>query len=366
MSPGAGSTGRGFGRHVRELWRRLRGGHLTRARAAASVGLGLFIGSQPLFGLHFPLCLLLGLPFRLDIVVTYLAANISNPVVAPFLLTLEIETGSLLMTGHLVPVDLERVRTVGLAGFLVQGVLGSIVVGLALASIGAAVTAALLGRRRPEPDELEQAIRRTAARYRQAPTGDRAYVAAKLRTDPIVAAIVGLPGAFGSLVDAGAGRGQLSLLVLELGRASDVVGFDWDVRKTELAERAAGGDAHYFHADVRWVSWPAADTILLADVLHYLEPPEQDASLERAAASLRPGGRLLIREVQEARGWRTTVTRTAERVGRLLGYNQGVRLHFRPISELVERLESLGLRCETVSAGAGPLSNALIVARAPI
>ncbi|MBN1608858.1 MAG: DUF2062 domain-containing protein, partial [Polyangiaceae bacterium] len=301
-------------------------------------------------------------PLRLDVVVAYLAANISNPLVAPFLLTLEIETGSLLLTGELVPADIERFRATGLAGLALEGVLGSVIVGLTLASMGAALTAALVGRRRTEPDELEQATVRTLARYRDAPIGDRSYVAAKLGTDPIVAALHSLPGSFGVLLDAGAGRGQLSLLALELGRATHVVGFDWDTRKTGLAQRAARGEAHYFEADLRSVCWPPADTILMADVLHYLAPDDQDAVLERAAADLRPGGRLVIREVEEARGWRTVFTRASERIGSFVGYNQGRRLHFQPISRLVARLESLGLECTKVPAGTGPLSNVLLVA----
>jgi len=153
-------------------------------------------------------------------------------------------------------------------------------------------------------------------------------------------------------------------LALELGRATQVVGFDWDARKTGLAQRAASGQAEYFEADLRRVHWLPADTILMADVLHYLAEDEQDAVLERAAAALRPGGRLLIREVEEARGWRTVFTRASERLAGLLGYNKGVRLHFRSISQLVVRLESLGLECTSSDAGTGPLSNVLIVARA--
>ena len=355
---------RGLRARTRQLWLRLRGGRLTRARGAASVALGLFIGCQPLYGLHFPLCALIGLPLRLDVVVAYLAANISNPLVAPFLLALEIETGSLLLTGELVPADIERLRATGLAGFVLQGVLGAVIVGLAFASVGAALTAALLDRRRTETDELDQAMRRTLARYHRAPLGDRSYVAVKLRTDPIVHVLQSLPGSFGLLLDAGAGRGQLSLLALELGRATEVVGFDWDARKTELAQRAARGQAHYVQADLRSLSWPPADTILMADVLHYLAPEEQDAVLERAAADLNPGGRLLIREVEEAQGWRTVFTRVSEHVGRLVGYNKGRRLHFRSISRLVARLEALGLECTTVPAGTGPFSNVLIVAHA--
>ncbi len=95
------------------LWRRLRGGGLTRARAAASVGVGLWVGSLPVYGLHFPLCLALALPFSLDLVLAYLAANVSNPLFAPFLVYAEIQVGSLLLDGHFAPFSLEHARTSG-------------------------------------------------------------------------------------------------------------------------------------------------------------------------------------------------------------------------------------------------------------
>ena len=49
------------------------------------MGVGLFIGALPLYGLHFPLCAAVCLPLRLDLVAAYLAAQVSNPFVAPFL-----------------------------------------------------------------------------------------------------------------------------------------------------------------------------------------------------------------------------------------------------------------------------------------
>jgi uncharacterized protein (DUF2062 family) len=39
------------------LWQRLRGTPGSKARAAAAVALGLFIGCQPVYGLHFVLVL---------------------------------------------------------------------------------------------------------------------------------------------------------------------------------------------------------------------------------------------------------------------------------------------------------------------
>lgn len=120
-------------------WARLRGGVLTPKRAAASVALGLLIGCIPLFGLHLPLCLALCLPLRLDAPVAYLAANISNPLVAPWLVLLEVQVGAWLLTGHAAPFDIDAAREVGMGGFVSFAALGALVVGVSLAVLGGTV-----------------------------------------------------------------------------------------------------------------------------------------------------------------------------------------------------------------------------------
>jgi uncharacterized protein (DUF2062 family) len=126
-------------------------GRNTRARLAISIALGVFIGCLPLYGLHIWLCLALCLPLRLDAVAATFASNISNPFVAPLLIFAEVQTGSYLLRGVVAPFDLERLRQVGFSGVLSEAMLGSLVVGGALAAIGGLLTWALT---RPKPDKL--------------------------------------------------------------------------------------------------------------------------------------------------------------------------------------------------------------------
>jgi SAM-dependent methyltransferase len=179
-------------------------------------------------------------------------------------------------------------------------------------------------------------------------------------------------GALGEVVDVGTGRGQLPLLLLELGRATKVTGLDWDAAKIAAASRAADRrdpdldalDATFSVSDAREAELPAADTVLLVDVLHYFSPDEQDAILDRAAEAVRPGGRLVVREADPSRGWRSTMTRLEEGFFTLVRFNRGERVSFRPIDEIVARLGLHGLRCEVIPAWAGtPFSNVLVVAR---
>jgi uncharacterized protein (DUF2062 family)/trans-aconitate methyltransferase len=363
------------------IWRRLRGDRQSPSRVALAVALGLFIGCLPVYGLHFVLCLLICLPLGLDLVLAYLVANISNPLVAPFLITLEVEIGSLLSTGQHAAFTLERARQTGILGFAFQAGLGSVVVGLVLAALGSALAYAIARKRRPAdavssddtPEgEREAAVQRTIVRYRTAPVGDRIYVAMKLNTDPLTRLLANLPGDLGRVLDAGAGRGQFGLFLRELGRCSELSGFDSDARKVDVAKRAGGDAAHFETLDLLDLPERALDTLLLIDVLHYLPLPEQDELLRRAARAV-SRGRIVIRELDAgapgelpkgSNATRSIVTRAFEWLAKISGYNRGrAGRHYRPARQIVDQLTSSGFSCEVSGASEGtPFANVLIVA----
>jgi SAM-dependent methyltransferase len=350
------------------LWRRLRGTPGSPVRAASAVAVGLFIGCQPLYGLHLVLVLAICLPLKLDSVLSYLAANISNPLVAPFLIFAEVEAGSLLLTGRWVAFDVEQARRTGASGFAQQLLVGSLAVGAALALLGFLFGYLLAAHRREQVpqqsvvDDSGQALERTRARYARAPRADRYYVAGKLAFDPVFALIATQPGDFGRVLDLGCGRGQLSAFLLELGRAREVTGIDSDPRKVEVARRAVP-EAKLMVADAAAFALPVADTVLLVDLLHYMPRDEQDALLKAGVRALAPGGRLLVRELDGDPSTRNRITRLLEWLARRLGVNRGRATHYRPARELMSLLERAGLACSIQGASDGtPFSNVLIVA----
>jgi SAM-dependent methyltransferase/uncharacterized protein (DUF2062 family) len=409
-----------FKEEVRRAWRDLRGAEMSPGRGAAAVAIGLFIGCLPVFGLHMPLVLFICLWFRLDAAICYVAANISNPFFAPALLTAEVQVGGLLRTGELICVDLEAAKPGGvgpMASFLTcmdleitrlgtwgfvktfagDLFLGAPFVGLALAIVGGALTFAGIklkrvfspGVRRP-PYRLPEnappwvkAVERVASRY--APQAEETatpaqktrfhYVRFKLLGDPIARLIADIEGtgqgALGEVLDIGTGAGQLPLLLLDLGRATRVRGIDWDEAKIEDAKRAAAGgsearDAEFERGDARRADLRPADTVMLIDLLHYFRIEEQNDILRRAAAAVRPGGRLLVREADTEQGWRSAVTRIEEAIFTTLRFNRGERVKFRPASEIVGILRELGFSCRVVPAwGKTPFSNVLVVASRP-
>jgi SAM-dependent methyltransferase len=329
------------------------------------------------YGLHFLLCLLWCLPLGLDFVATYLAANISNPFVAPFLVTLEVEVGSLVTTGRHAGFTLARAKQTGILGFALQAGVGSLFVGSALAALGASTAYWLARKHRARTareasgdgeaasseEQVELAALRTIERYRAAPIGDRLYVAGKLRSDPLTRMLAALPGDFGRVLDAGAGRGQFGLFLRELGRAQQLVALDSDARKVALFRAAAGDAARVAVRDLLDLPQGDSDTVLLIDVLHYLPETEQDELLRRAALCV-PRGRILVRELDGERSARNAVTRGFEWLAQVTGYNRGRGArHYRPARELTAVLEQLGFRCEVRGASEGtPFGNVLIVA----
>jgi SAM-dependent methyltransferase/uncharacterized protein (DUF2062 family) len=353
---------------LRGLWRRLRGTPGSALRAAVAVAVGLFIGCQPLYGLHFVLVLALCLPLRLDAVLAYLAANISNPLLAPLLIFSEVEAGAYLTRGHFVAFDVAQARATGAAGFARQLVVGGVAVGALLALLGFGLAWVIAARRGPRtasaPDvdaRLEAALERTRARYESAGPADRYYVAGKLAFDPVVK-LVGSLERLGRVLDLGCGRGQLALLLLELGRATSVCGIDSDARKIAVA-RAAGPEAEFRVGDLARAELGSADTILLIDVLHYLPIAEQDALLQAAAAALAPGGQLLVRELDADRSAESAVTRCFEWCARKIGLNRGRATAYRPASAVIALLERAGLSCRVQGASERtPFANVLIVA----
>ncbi|MCA9639448.1 MAG: DUF2062 domain-containing protein [Polyangiaceae bacterium] len=368
MSPpsAAPKSARNSGLRVgaKRLYRRLRGGTLTPARAALSVGVGVFIGCLPLYGLHLPLCALVCLPLRLDLVTCYLAANISNPFFAPFLLIAEVELGSRLLHGAAAELDRTRPLAEIAARFASELAVGAPLVGLGLALVFAAIAFKLVERQRSHGPELDAAIQRTVARYASALPKHRYYVRGKLRFDPLTAQAQALKE-LGHLVDLGCGRGQFALLLLELGVAERVTGYDFDAEKIEVAKRAAAGapNVQFSVADLAAPPPLSGDSFLVLDVLHYLPEDAQQRLLERITRALPAGGQLMIREASPAARPSSALTRFAERMGRTLRMNRADEFRFVDPAELRERLEALGLSCELTDASEGtPLDNYLIVA----
>jgi len=342
---------------LRALWARLLGEHTGPLRLGAAVGLGVVVGCSPFFGLHFWIGLGLAAALRLNKLAVFLGSQISVPPLAPLLGFASVQLGALLLDGRwlvLSPADFHLARLPALLGsFFLRWLLGGLLVGLGLALPAASVTALVVRwrrhRREPARAAWRAATRTVWRAFAGAPPGHRGYVRGKLAMDPVYQQVCEGLGQVERVLDLGTGLGLLPLLLAHRGQARELIGLEWDAAKVQSARLAAsrlsdgtGPTLRFDDADVRRQALPEADAIFLIDVLHYYPLLEQQQLLARAAAALRPAGRLVVRETD--RESRSLLTRLLESAAVRLRWNKGPGLSFRSAEELRSELEGLGLR----------------------
>ena len=192
------------------------------------------------------------------------------------------------------------------------------------------------------------------------------FVRGKLRGDPVLPALLALPP-LGAVLDLGCGRGQLALALLLAGRADHVTGLDLDAAKIARADAAARDlPARFAVADLAAAEIPRCDTVLLIDVLLQMPHDSQRALLSRIVAAA--PARIVIRNFDPDRGWRSAVGFAMEHVRRRLGADLGRGGEVAPLPprDHAHLLESAGYRVTDTPCWAGtPLPNVLILAERP-
>lgn len=179
----------------------------------------------------------------------------------------------------------------------------------------------------------------------------RQYVRWKILFDPVYALVASRLKGVREILDLGAGLGIMAAVLAHRDPERRVVIVEWDVRKVAGARALLSGlsKIEIVCADARLFPTAPVESILLLDVLHYVEPFAQDAWLGRCASGLKPGGLLIIREHDASH--KGAVAEGFERLAVKLGWNRGPGFHPRRTIDLVHRLESLGLAVETIKDG---------------
>jgi len=165
------------------------------------------------------------------------------------------------------------------------------------------------------------------------------------------------------VLDVGTGHGLFALLAIEAGAAS-VVAVDPDLRKLFRALRhprihfvAGFSDAIAGHFDL----------VSLYDVLYRVPIADRDRLLAILRERLRPGGTLLIKELDPEHRLKSAWNRTQEWVSdTFFGITLGNGLHYETTAQVLQRLRECGyVDAKVESIGAGyPHSHITYTARA--
>ena len=348
-------------------------------RQAAAVALGLFIGCSPFYGFHLLLAVLLGSLFRLNRLKVYVAANISNPLVAPFLLAAELQVGAWARGRSLYwPTTLDGVSVWGVTLDLL---VGSIIVGGIFGIVGGAFTYTIVTRR-AFPRTVATLVEEASERYLRSGFRSWQFARGKLRYDPMYLEILKqglLPGG-GTLVDCGCGQGVMLALLAAAKKLHErhiwppgwpappstltLTGIEDRPRSTRQARLALGDEATILEGDLRRVAIPRCDVALLLDVVHLMPEPDQDDLLVGVRGALNPGGLVILREADASGGWRFRAVQTVNWLVRAVQGQWRRRFYFRTATEWCQHLTQMGFEVSIQPMNRGtPFANVLLYAR---
>lgn len=170
------------------------------------------------------------------------------------------------------------------------------------------------------------------------------------------------------VLDVGCGIGLMLHCLRANGIRSAYVGIDIDVDKIAIARNTVAVDEH---ANAQFqVCDLASDfprhlgSVVLLDVLQYLEPQAQIALISKSARCLSADGKLIIRGGLDDGSFRAALTRVTDRFGHAIRWmRSSFKAQPKP-DELRNQLQELGLEVEfRRPAGHLPFNNWLIIGR---
>jgi len=198
----------------------------------------------------------------------------------------------------------------------------------------------------------------------------RHYVAGKVRTDPLYAAVfTQLRDSPLPLLDIGCGIGLLAFYLRARGVPVPMTGIDYDPAKIDEARRAAAStgenDLEFLHGDSRRGLPPHLGNVTLLDVLQYLDEDAQRTLLASAAGRVAPGSRLVIRSGLRDRSWRFRVTHAGDKVAKLTTWMKAHPVCYPTRHLFEEALHPFGQLTIRPLWGRTPFNNYLVVLERP-
>jgi len=365
----------GVRRQTHKFFNYLLNEHISPARMAAAVFVGVVVGVTPFFGFHLPLCIGLSLLFRLNKIIVYTAANISIPPLAPLIMFCNYQVGFMLLNGRFSTLSMKEVEVHGFNLFW-DLVLGSLVVGVIAGSIAATavyIVMTLKARTKASavPAQARFAEAAVALFHGFMPVSKFAayFAKGKVLGDPVYFSLSEKVPGTASVLDVGGGQGLASLiLAYQHGSGPQRTVIDWDRRKLTAGQVAAWNldlDVEFAAADVHQeTAFPRRDWVLCIDVLHYNPPAEQDLLIGKMAAAVAPGGTLVIRDMDGSRGWRTRLTVLQEKFSLWFSLTLATKIYPRAADETARALEAQGFKVEVQPCWKGTVfANVLFMAQ---
>jgi uncharacterized protein (DUF2062 family) len=361
------------GSWLRRLYMTLRTEHRTPGKVGFAVGVGVFVGCSPFWGVHFPIAVLLATLFRLNRALVYASAYLGNPLTAGPMLFAEVQIGHRLLHGVWLPVTISNVETLGVLGIFTNLLLGSIVLGLALGAL-CGVAAWVIARAGGHHETYREIVDAIVVRYVDVSIRDAEAARARLLNDPIYPFLIEeeVLSSGARVLDLGCGRGLIGVLLGLFTRASEprwYLGVDQCDRYVRAARQALEDvpGCTVQTLDLRDFDPPPADVVVVNDVLRFLPFTSQDALMRRLARAIPPGARLFVREKDADGGWRFTWATLVDARWILVPGHPRHGHHYRRAGDLRNALIAAGfsVRDRTVARSSSPAWVLLEAVRRP-
>ncbi|WP_426753891.1 class I SAM-dependent methyltransferase [Myxococcus sp. Y35] len=207
---------------------------------------------------------------------------------------------------------------------------------------------------------MSELLHQALLRYDGLPVAERFHVHARAFSAPLLALAARTPG--GRVADIGCGHGLLTALLALADPRRAVHGVDPDPRKVAWARRALAGQPNVRIAEGTVEETLAReppggfDAAVVCDVLYLLPESKWPGFLSTVHGLLRPGGRLLLKEVEGDGSWKHRKALAQEWVMvSLLGRTKASGgMALKPRGSLTRYLEDAGFAVrEVVDLGAG-------------
>jgi SAM-dependent methyltransferase len=244
--------------------------------------------------------------------------------------------------------------------------------------------------RTPETDRAWRDLLDAAtARYQNAGRFAYHFARGKLGRDPVFRHMLelGLLPAGARIVDIGCGQGLLASLVQACADSAQqghwpaswgaapagrsyfgVELMQRDVARAEQALAGIGLQAKFVCDDMCQAPLPAAEVVVILDVLHYVDHAAQEALLTRVRASLRAGSspRLLLRVGDAANTGGFDISQWVDRIVTTVRGHRVAPTWGRSLPQWVGLLAQLGFQVQVMPMSQGtPFANVLLIADLP-
>ncbi|CAL1520050.1 1-acyl-sn-glycerol-3-phosphate acyltransferase [Chitinophaga sp. MM2321] len=129
----------------------------------------------------------------------------------------------------------------------------------------------------------------------------------------------------GRILDIGCGYGFMDYMLSFAAPGREITGIDYDGEKIATAAHCYSRpqQLQFIHGDISETPFEKYDAFILSDVLHYLQPEEQEQLLQQCISRLTPEGVIIVRDGDSDRVKRHEGTRFTEFLStRVIGFNK--------------------------------------------